>query len=290
MVSFDGCLSACVNMNIRNTVSLTQIRHRYSTDVSSIYTSFTCGSIYTPIFSHAKTEVRDQCHNLSLFFSYQMDRFWASTPSTWLKKKSPPVSTRFCSSSGLFSNCSARNIKQPKQQMPIIDIEVLNFPHERCFGLICTPFFQWFWGCCLGNDGCWTCKWTCSICWAPRTSWKLYSKWKLSSKISGEETKNDWKKNAQLVSGFVNCLWCGWNRHQFSTVSSDETSAWFFQGQPLDVKHSGIRFSFTNHSTYLRIIIKPQNSRTNRVNSTPHGKLFRNEKNREFPQPKTFLF
>lgn len=154
MVSFDGCLSACVNMNIRNTVSLTQIRHRYSTDVSSIYTSFTCGSIYTPIFSHAKTEVRDQCHNLSLF--QLPNRFWASTPSTWLKIF-PHVSTRFCSSSGLFSNCSARNIKQPKQQMPIIDIEVLNFPHERCFGLICTPFFQWFWGCCLGNDGCWTC-------------------------------------------------------------------------------------------------------------------------------------
>ena len=214
IVSFDGCLSACVNMNIRNTVSLTQIRHRYSTNVSSIYI-FHMWIQKTPIFSHAKTEVRDQCHNLSLFFSYQMDRFWASTPSTWLKKKSPPVSTRFCSSSGLFSNCSARNIKQPKQQMPIIDIEVLNFPHERCFGLIwTTPFFRWFWGCCLGNDGCWTCMNMFDLL-SSSNLLKTILKMETVQQDFGEETKNDWKKNTHLFSSFVNCLWCSWNRHQF---------------------------------------------------------------------------
>ena len=225
--------------------------------------------LYTPIFSHAKTEVRDQCHSLSLFFSYQMDRFWASTPSTWLKIKSPTVSTRFCSSSGLFSNCSARNIKQPKQQMPIIDIEVLNFPHERCFGLIwTTPFFHWFWGCCLGNDGCWTCMNMFDLLGSSNLL-KTILKMETVQQDFREETKNDWKKNTHTFQRFRQFSLMRLNRHQFIGFKWRNLRM-VFSGPHLDVKHFGIWFSFTNHSTYLRIIIKPQNSRTNRVNSTPH--------------------
>ena len=82
------------------------------------------------------------------------------------------------------------------------------------------------------------------------------------------------KNNTHLFSGFVNCLWCGWNSHQF-IGRSDETSACFFQGNvwifqafwDLIFIHESLNVPENHHKT--------SKLKNQWVNSTPHGKLLK---------------